>query len=110
MISQLIAGVQDSFIPISLYFTFTLSPELKETISSKRTTKVSPLSRCICSAQTAKPPLSQTSPSCCLIDALLLSSLTQDRKDETTNSPNKVLIVMVDWVYMVSTIDALLAE
>ena len=35
MISQSMAGEQNSLIPISLYITLTLSPEIKDPISSK---------------------------------------------------------------------------
>lgn len=64
-------GGQKLFLPVSLYFTFTLSPEVKEFISSIFTIRVSPLSRCICTAQFAHPPLIHRFPFSCFIASLL---------------------------------------
>jgi len=71
-----------------------LSPDLKDIISSKLTIKVSPLSRCICSAQCHKPPLSHTFPFSYPIKSSSLSLL----QDKTNNnvSPSKILFVMVE--------------
>lgn len=84
-------GGQCSFMPVSLYITATLSPDLKAMVSSKLTINLSPLSRWIWEAQYARPPLCQTSPVPCFTESLLSSLLQHIMADSNISPDNNFL-------------------